>query len=74
LPADSSIETGNWDCASFGNLAHYVGAGSGLSPQGCTAAATISRFDIFRYELNYLNDRTPLGLSTAGRDGHCQAQ
>ncbi len=60
-----SVGTGVWDCAAYWQTAHYAGPGNGLPPPGCTATASISRYDVYRYELNYLNDRS-LGLEYGG--------
>ena len=60
-----SVGTGTWNCAAYWSAAHYVGAGRNAPPPGCTAAATISRYDVYRYELNYLNDRS-LGAEFGG--------
>jgi Flp pilus assembly protein TadG len=78
LPADSnmipgnqsfdpniSIGTGMWNCASYWHAAHFKGPGNSLPPPGCTATTTISRYDIYRYELNYLKDRS-LGAEYGG--------
>lgn len=54
-----SLGSGIWNCATYWSLEHYVGPGKDLPPTGCTATATISRYDVYRYELNFLNDRSP---------------
>ena len=61
--ANTGVVTGNgtWDCATYWSVAHYAGAGKNLPPPGCTSAATISRYSVYQYELNYLEDRS-LGL------------
>ncbi len=53
-----SIGNGIWDCATYWSTAHFAGPGQGVPPAGCTATATVTRYSVFRYELNYLNDRS----------------
>jgi hypothetical protein len=53
-----AVGNGSWDCADYWSAAHFAGPGKNAPPPGCTAAATISRYDVYRYELNYLNDRS----------------
>ncbi len=57
---DPNIKVGNgiWDCALYWSTAHFVGPGKNSPPPGCTAAATISRYEVYRYELNFLGDRS----------------
>ena len=57
---DPGIALGNgaWNCAAYWNTAHLVGAGKNLPPPGCTTSATISRYDVYRYELNFPSDRS----------------
>jgi hypothetical protein len=63
-PADLSFDTdvsvgdGAWNCAAYWATAHSIGAGANLPPPGCTASATISRYDVYRYELSFVNDRS----------------
>jgi Flp pilus assembly protein TadG len=58
LNQNVAVGNGSWNCAAYWSTAHSVGAGKNALPPGCTAAATISRYDVYRYELNYLNDRS----------------
>jgi hypothetical protein len=60
-----ALGTGTWNCAAYWSTAHYIGPGANAPPPGCTPAATISRYDVYRYELNYLNDRS-LGAEFGG--------
>jgi Flp pilus assembly protein TadG len=53
-----SIGSGTWDCTAYWNTAHFVGPGKNLPPAGCTTSATISRYEVYQYELSYLNDRS----------------
>jgi Flp pilus assembly protein TadG len=57
---DTSIALGNgtWNCAAYWSVAHAVGPGQNSPPPGCTAAATISRYSVYQYEMNFLNDRS----------------
>ena len=32
---------------------------SDLPPPGCTSTATISRYSVYQYEMNYITDRSP---------------
>jgi Flp pilus assembly protein TadG len=54
-----SLGNGTWNCAAYWSIAHNQGAGKNSPPVGCTTAATISRYDVYRYELNFLADRSP---------------
>jgi Flp pilus assembly protein TadG len=76
LPVDQNMIRGNgtlnpavsfgdgiWNCAAYWSVAHYIGPGKNLPPPGCTAAATISRYAVYRYEMSFLNDRS-LGTET----------
>jgi hypothetical protein len=54
-----SLGNGTWNCAAYWSIAHNQGAGKNSPPVGCTAAATISRYDVYRYELNFPGDRSP---------------
>jgi hypothetical protein len=54
-----SLGNGTWNCAAYWSIAHNQGAGKNSPPVGCTAAATISRYDVYRYELNFPADRSP---------------
>jgi hypothetical protein len=64
---NTSVSTGNgiWDCATYWSVAHYAGPGKNAPPPGCTNTATISRYSVYQYELNYLSDRS-LGLEIGG--------
>jgi Flp pilus assembly protein TadG len=53
-----TLGSGTWDCASYWTIAHAVGPGKNSPPPGCTVAATITRYDVYRYELNFLSDRS----------------
>jgi len=57
---DRNVATGNgtWNCADYWNLAHLVGPGRDSPPPGCTDRATISRYSVYQYELNFLGDRS----------------
>jgi Flp pilus assembly protein TadG len=52
------VGNGTWNCAAYWSIAHFSGAGRTAAPPGCTAAATISRYQVYRYEVNFLNDRS----------------
>jgi hypothetical protein len=54
-----AVGSGVWNCALYWSAEHYIGPGKDLPPPGCTEEATISRYDVYRYELNFLNDRSP---------------
>jgi len=58
---DTTVALGNgtWNCADYWSVAHSTGPGKDLPPQGCTATATISRFSVYQYEMNYITDRSP---------------
>ena len=57
---DTTIAVGNgtWNCASYWADAHFSGPGKGAPPPGCTTAATITRYQVYTYELNFLTDRS----------------
>lgn len=57
---DTTIEVGNgvWNCAQYWSIAHAVGPGKNSPPPGCTATATISRYSVYTYEMNFLSDRS----------------
>jgi hypothetical protein len=59
--AAKTIAVGNgvWDCIGYWSVAHFAGPGSDLPPQGCTSTATISRYSVYQYEMNYISDRSP---------------
>jgi Putative Flp pilus-assembly TadE/G-like len=58
---DTSVTVGNgtWDCARYWSVAHAAGPGKDFSPAGCTGTATISRYSVYQYEMNYISDRSP---------------
>jgi hypothetical protein len=58
LDANISVGNGTWNCAAYWSTAHFVGPGKNLPPPGCTTSATISRYNVYRYELNFLTDRS----------------
>jgi hypothetical protein len=58
LDRNAAVGDGIWNCAAYWNVAHFAGPGKNAPPPGCSAAATISRYDVYRYELNFLNDRS----------------
>ena len=57
---DTTIAIGNgvWNCAAYWSVAHAVGPGKNSPPPGCTSTATISRYTVYTYEKNFLNDRS----------------
>src|ERR1700730_1066977 len=58
-----SIAVGNgiWDCTGYWSVAHFAGPGRDLPPPGCPSTATISRYSVYQYEMNYISDRSPGG-------------
>ena len=58
---DTTVAVGNgtWDCAGYWSVAHSVGPGKDLPPNGCTSNAKISRYSVYQYEMNYISDRSP---------------
>jgi hypothetical protein len=54
-----AVGNGVWDCAGYWRVAHSAGPGRDLPPQGCTSTATISRYSVYQYEMNYISDRSP---------------
>jgi Flp pilus assembly protein TadG len=58
LDRNATIGNGIWNCAAYWSTAHFAGIGKNAPPPGCSASATISRYDVYRYELNFLNDRS----------------
>jgi Flp pilus assembly protein TadG len=58
LNTNIGVGSGTWNCAAYWSTAHFVGPGKNFPPPGCTAAATISRYDVYRYEMNFLQDRS----------------
>jgi hypothetical protein len=59
LDATVAIGNGAWDCANYWSVAHFSGPGKTLPPPGCTSTATISRYSVYQYEMNYISDRSP---------------
>jgi len=59
------LGSGTWDCATYWRIAHAFGRGKSSPPPGCTQAATITRYSVYQYELNYLGDRS-LGVEYGG--------
>jgi hypothetical protein len=53
-----ALGSGVWNCATYWSIAHVVGPGKNFPPPGCTQAATITRYAVYQYELNFLNDRS----------------
>jgi hypothetical protein len=58
LDTNVAVGDGVWDCATYWSVAHFAGTGREAPPPGCSKAATISRYDVYRYEMNYLGDRS----------------
>jgi hypothetical protein len=58
LDPNAMIGKGLWNCAAYWTTAHFAGTGKNAPPPGCSASASISRYDVYRYELNFLNDRS----------------
>jgi hypothetical protein len=60
---DTTVAVGNgiWDCASYWDVAHSAGPGRDFPPPGCTSTATITRYSVYQYEMNYISDRSPGG-------------
>jgi hypothetical protein len=54
-----AIGNGIWDCAGYWRVAHFAGPGKNFPPEGCTSTATISRYSVYQYEMNYISDRSP---------------
>jgi Putative Flp pilus-assembly TadE/G-like len=59
LAQSIAIGNGIWDCANYWRVAHFRGPGRDLPPRGCTSTATISRYSVYQYEMNYISDRSP---------------
>jgi hypothetical protein len=53
-----TVGDGVWDCATYWSVAHFAGLGREAPPPGCSKSATISRYDVYRYEMSYLDDRS----------------
>jgi hypothetical protein len=62
-----SLGDGIWNCAGYWAIAHAVGPGKTSPPPGCTTATTISRYSVYRYELNFLGDRSLFAETGAPR-------
>lgn len=60
-----ALGNGTWNCAAYWSVAHAVGPGKNAPPPGCNAAATISRYSVYSYEMNFLTDRS-LSAETGG--------
>jgi Flp pilus assembly protein TadG len=58
LDPSKTIGNGIWNCAAYWSAAHLAGPGKNAPPPGCTAGATISRYQVYNYEMNFLNDRS----------------
>jgi hypothetical protein len=58
LDPNATLGNGSWNCAAYWSTAHFAGPGKNAPPPGCSATATISRYDLYRYEINFLNDRS----------------
>jgi hypothetical protein len=59
LDTTIAVGNGNWDCAGYWSVAHYAGPGKNVPPPGCTSSATITRYSVYQYEMNYILDRSP---------------
>jgi Flp pilus assembly protein TadG len=53
-----NLGSGTWNCAAYWGTAHAFGTGKDFPPTGCSEATSISRYQVYRYELNFLNDRS----------------
>ena len=60
-----ALGSGTWNCATYWAIAHNIGPGKNSPPPGCTASTTITRYDVYRYELSFLNDRS-VGVEYGG--------
>src|SRR5262249_10174422 len=47
------------DCHIWGGVALVARPGATLPPRACTSTATISRYSVYQYEMNYISDRSP---------------
>jgi hypothetical protein len=58
---DTTVAIGNgiWNCDGYWSVAHSAGPGEDVPPPGCTSTATISRYSVYQYEMNYISDRSP---------------
>lgn len=65
LDPSVALGSGVWDCADYWRIAHAFGPGKELPPPGCTQTATITRYSVYEYELDFLNDRS-LGAEFGG--------
>lgn len=83
LPVDSCFKTNTcspaniggstWDCLSYWNVSHPTALGN-TPPTGCTSTATISRYDVYQYEMNYLGDASGTGETGAPQCSPATAQ
>jgi hypothetical protein len=66
---DTGLDIGNgiWNCATYWSIAHFAGPGKAAPPPGCSTAATISRYQVYNYEMNFLADRSLAGETGAPR-------
>src|SRR5205807_2387140 len=84
LPVDQCFLTGSpcspsnmgastWGCAAYWSASHPAGH---TAPTGCTAAATISRYAVYQYEISqsYLTDPGPNGETGAPQCSPATAQ
>ena len=58
LNTNVAVGNGVWNCAAYWSVAHFSGRGQNSPPPGCTSSATISRYSVYKYEMNYLSDRS----------------
>ena len=61
LDPNVSVGNGSWNCVAYWSVAHFSGPGRNAPPPGCTAAASISRYQVYQYEMNFLDDRSRSG-------------
>lgn len=54
-----SLGDGMWNCAAYWSIAHSSRPENDSPPSGCTTTATISRYSVYRYELNFPGDHSP---------------
>ena len=58
LNINVAVGNGVWNCQAYWGVAHSIGPGKNSPPPGCTSSATISRYSVYKYEMNYLSDRS----------------
>jgi Flp pilus assembly protein TadG len=65
LDINVAVGNGVWNCATYWSVTHYRGPATGKTsappgppPPGCTSTATISRYSVYKYDMNYLSDRS----------------